>query len=393
MFIERKLVHELKKSFELYPVVTVMGPRQSGKSTLVRSAFPNVPYVNLELTNQLDIIKADPVAFLQQYKDGAIIDEVQNYPGLLSYIQVYVDEQKRSGMFILTGSHQFSLHEDISQSLAGRTAVLSLLPLSMAELRQHEKKPQELESLILKGFYPRCYERAIEPYRFYEDYLRTYVERDVRKLVNIKDAALFRDFIKLCASRVGQILNQQNIANELGISNTTINQWLSILEASFVIVRLKPYFENLGKRIIKSPKLYFVDVGLAAYLNNIDSVEQLQRDSLKGALIENLVVSELMKIRYNQGRSADFYFFRDNHQNEVDIIYKYGNELIPIEIKGNCTFNERFLKGLRYFNALDPERVRTGYLLYQGDIEQKIKNFHLLNIQNLEQIFINTHAD
>lgn len=390
MFIERKLVAELKKSFTLYPVVTLIGPRQSGKSTLVRSAFPDMPYVNLESSNQVAIIKSDPVAFLETYKNGAIIDEAQNYPELLSYIQVYVDEQKQSGMFILTGSHQFSLHEAITQSLAGRTAVLNLLPLSMTEIQQHQKKPQALETLILKGSYPRCFEKPIEPYRFYEDYLRTYVERDVRTLTNIKDVSLFIDFIKLCASRVGGILNQQSMANELGISSTTVNNWLSILEASFIIVRLRPYFENLGKRIIKSPKLYFVDVGLAAYLNGIESPEQLKRDSLKGALVENLVIVELLKNRYNQGRSANFYFFRDNHQNEVDIIYKSGNELIPIEIKASYTFNQRFLKGLRYFQSLSPERVKTGYLLYQGDIEQRIQDFHLLSISNLDQIFSRT---
>ncbi len=392
MFIDRKLAIELKKAFSVYSVVTLIGPRQSGKSTLVKETFPHMPYVNLESPNQLAIIKADPAAFIHKYKDGAIIDEVQNYPELLSYIQVYVDEQKRNSLFVLTGSHQFALHEAISQSLAGRTAVLHLLPLSIEELAK-EPATIDLDSLLLKGFYPRCYEYPIEPYRFYEDYLKTYLERDVRKLINIKDMLLFQNFIKLCANRVGQVLNQQSMANDLGISGTTINQWISILEASFVIVRLKPYFENLGKRIIKSPKLYFVDVGLAAHLNDIESQAQLQRDSLKGALVENLVVMELFKNRYNQGRSANFYFFRDNHQNEVDIIYKSGNDLIPIEVKSSHTFNELFLKGLKYFHALAPQRIHTGYLLYSGDIEQKIHNFQLLNIRNLDQIFTNIDTD
>lgn len=393
MFINRILAHELKKSFSVYPIVTLIGPRQSGKSTLVKSLFHSLPYVNLESPNQLAIVKADPVAFIKQYHTGAIIDEVQNYPELLSYIQVHVDAQKKNSLFVLTGSHQLALHEAISQSLAGRTAVLHLLPLSIYELLAHRKETQEecehLDVLLLKGFYPRIYESSIEPYRFYEDYMKTYLERDVRKLINIKDILLFQNFMSLCASRIGQVINKQSIANDLGVSNTTINQWLSILEASFVVIQLRPYYENLGKRVIKSPKLYFADVGLAAHLNGIESLEELHKSRLKGSLIENLAVLELFKHQYNLGKSSNLYFFRDSHGNEVDLIYKNADKLIPIEIKSGQTFNPRFLKSLHYFQALAPERVKTGYLLYCGDIEQQIKDFHLLNIIQLHKIFSN----
>jgi predicted AAA+ superfamily ATPase len=390
LFINRVLAKELENAFSVYPVVTLIGPRQSGKSTLVKALFPKLPYVNLESPNQMAIAKADPVAFIKQYQEGAIIDEVQNFPELLSYIQVHVDEKKKNGLFVLTGSHQLALHQAIAQSLAGRTAVLQLLPLSLAELLVHQTKQPiagvDIDSLLIKGFYPRTYECAVEPYRFYEDYVSTYLERDVRKLTNLKDIILFQNFMVLCASRIGQVINQQSMANDLGVSSTTISQWLSVLEASFVIVRLKPYFENLGKRIIKSPKLYFVDVGLASHLNGIESLAEIQKSPLKGALVENLVVIELFKHRYNLGKSPNLYFYRDSHQNEVDLIYKHADQLTPIEIKNGQTFNPRFLKGLHYFRALAPNRVKNGYLLYKGDVQQQVQGFYLLNMMNLDSV-------
>lgn len=381
MIFKREIENEVKSAANDYPVVTIIGPRQSGKTTLVRKAFPKKAYVNLEAPDIREFAAADPRGFLNQFNDGVILDEIQRIPQLLSYIQVIVDEHKEHGKFILTGSHQLVLHQAISQSLAGRTAILTLLPMTINELLQAGFN-FSLETYLLKGGFPRIYADNLEPVKAYRNYFQTYVERDVRQIINIKDMQMFQRFIKLCAGRVGTVLNKDSLSNDLGVSAHTISQWLSILEASFIIFLLPPYFENFGKRVIKSAKLYFTDVGLATYLLGIENLTQLARDPLRGFLAENLVILELMKTRLNRGLDPQLYYYRDNHQNEVDIIFKTSQYLIPIEIKASQTFNQSFLKNLTFYQKLVGERMQNGYLIYAGEYEQQIGNINILNYKN-----------
>jgi len=363
-----------------------MGPRQAGKTTLARKLFPEKPYINLEFPDIRFLAETDPRGFLAKYPEGAILDEIQEVPNLLSYIQGIVDETSLKGMYILTGSHQLGLHQNISQSLAGRVGLLTLLPLSIAELAQTEID-LDLNDYLLSGFLPRIYDQHLDPTMVYRDYLKTYVERDVRQLIHIKDLSTFQRFLKLCAGRIGSVLNMNNLANEIGVSNHTIKNWLSILEASFIIYLLPPYFENFSKRIIKSPKLYFYDVGLASYLLDIENLQQIDRDPLRGNLIENLVVTELYKARLNQGKDAHLYYYRDVKQKEVDVIYKQGHELIPIEIKAAATVHPRFFDSLEYFSKLTEGRSPTQYLIYTGKEEIKIHDCQILNYKHGYQIF------
>lgn len=376
--IERDITPELKSLALQYPVVTVLGPRQSGKTTLVKKNFPEKPYVNLEEPDTRMFADLDPRAFIEQYPQGAILDEIQRIPKLLSYIQTIVDKDNPKGMFILTGSHQLELHHAISQSLAGRTALLKLYPLSIRELT-NANITLSIDEYLYQGFYPRIYNDNLNATKAYRNYFQTYVERDVRQIVNVKDLAKFQQFIKLCAGRIGQLINMQSLSNDLGIANHTVQHWLSILEASFLIIKLEPYFENFGKRLIKAPKLYFADVGLATYLLDIENMQQLSRDPLRGNLFENLVIMELIKARLNQGLDPHLYFYRDNHQNEVDVIFKQGNQLIPIEIKAAKTFHPEFLKGIRYLHKLIPERCKGGYLVYGGEQQQHIQEVQVIN--------------
>jgi len=379
--IKREIEKVLQELATQYPIITVTGPRQSGKTTLVKGVFSKKPYVNLENLSVRALAFSDPVGLLKKYPEGAILDEIQRAPELLSYIQEIVDENDQKGQFILSGSHQLELHQAITQSLAGRNVLLTLLPLSLSELAAADIN-LELDQYLYQGFFPRIYKDKLNPTTTYQSYVRTYIERDVRQLINIKDLHTFQQFIQICASRVGQILNVHSLSNDLGMSNHTIKSWLSILEASYLIVLLQPYYENFGKRIIKSPKLYFTDIGLVTYLLNIENLSQLERDPLRGYLIENLVVIELFKARYNKGREPNFYFFRDNNNNEVDLIFKLGNQLIPIEIKSGKTFHADFLKGLKYFKSLVDNRCDKGFLIYTGKEEQRIEDFYLINYKN-----------
>ena len=384
--LKRSLESELKKSFKQYPIVTLIGPRQSGKSTLARNSFPKLPYVNLEDPEIRRFVREDPKAFLNDYADGAILDEIQNTPELLSFIQVFVDEKNKNSLFVLTGSHQLSLHEAISQSLAGRTALLTLLPLSIAELKNNGIE-LPVDKLMLQGGYPRIYQQKLDPTRAYADYYRTYIQRDVRQMINIKDLSLFEKFIKLCAGRIGSLFETSSLANEVGVSSHTISNWLSILEASFIIFRLQPYFENFGKRVIKSSKIYFTDVGLASYLLDIENITQIKRDPLRGALFENLVILDLMKFRLNQGKSPNLYFYRDNHRNEIDVIFKYGHKLLPIEIKSAQTFNESFLKNIKYYHKIAGDIAEFSFIIYAGELQHKLDKTYLINFQNMEVIW------
>ena len=376
--IIRDISEELVKSAVEYPVVTVLGPRQSGKTTLVQMTFPDIPYFSLEDPDVRAAAENDPRGFLSQMEGGGILDEVQRLPALLSYIQGIVDKSRGQRRFILTGSHQPQLHEAISQSLAGRTAMLTLWPLSLPELRSYKSvwKPYEL---IVQGCYPRLHEEGLEPRRFYNSYLQTYVERDVRALIQLRDLSQFQQFLTLLAGRVGQIINLASLSNDVGTSSTTIRNWLSVLKASYVVFELPPFFENIRKRVIKSPKIYFTDVGLAAFLLGIHTEEQAFRDPLRGNLYENLVVADIVKSALNRGIRPEIFFYRDSYGNEVDLLVREKGELTPVEIKSAGTFSSDFVKGLERFQALGVNRVTAGVVLYSGEQQFLVGDVRVLN--------------
>lgn len=372
--IRRQAETVLLERAKAYPVVTVLGPRQSGKTTLCRIAFPDKPYVNLEQPDVREFAQQDPKAFLDQYLDGAVLDEIQNVPSLLSWIQVLTDSDPRAGRFVLTGSHQLQLSAQLTQSLAGRTAVIELLPLSLSELMsQNVSMPTDgaVDQWMLQGGYPRIHAQQMSPEVMLSDYFATYVERDVRQLINLRHLREFGQCVRLLAGRTGQLLNQSSLGNEVGVSSNTITQWLSILEASFVVFTLAPWSANLGKRLVKSPKVYFYDVGLACWLLGIKTVEQLQYHPLRGALFENLVVLEVMKAQRNQGLREPLYFFRDSNGLEVDLLLERAEGLVLVEIKASQTVAAPLFKGLRTVSALLGERVKKQYLVYGGDALQE----------------------
>ena len=388
--IKRQLLNELLQSAKDYPVVTLIGPRQAGKTTLVKMAFPDYDYCNLENPDIRELAHSDPNALFSRYSGKCIFDEIQRVPELLSYIQVKVDEDEMSGKgkgrFILTGSHQLQLHQSISQSLAGRTAILRLLPLSIRELTQAGVKIDKFE-IMYRGFLPRIYKDNINPTRVYRNYYETYIERDVRQLINLKDLSTFTKFIKLLAGRVGQIVNLSSIANDTGVSSNTLKSWLAVLEASFIIFKLEPYFENFGKRVIKSPKIYFTDIGLLIYLLGIENPSQIERDPLYGSIFENLIITEALKARYNQGEAHNLYYYRTSKGNELDLIYKKGRELVPIEIKSSMTFHRDFIKGISFFNNLSKNTAK-GFVIYSGELAYESENYNLINYVNTDLIFM-----
>lgn len=383
MFI-RELEAELQALAKDYPVVTLMGPRQSGKTTMVQHAFGDKEYVNLESPDIRRMAIEDPRGFLEQFPNGVILDEIQRTPELLSYLQPLVDQKEKKGMFILTGSHQLELQEAISQSLAGRTALLTLLPMSFSELTAAGFTPS-VDEWMLKGGYPRIYKDQLDPTKAYRNYFQTYVERDLRQLIQVKNLMQFERFVQILAGRIGQILNMEEIGGEVGISSHTVKEWISLLEASFIVFRLPPYFENFGKRIIKSPKLYFYDVGLAACLLGIQTQLQLSRDPLRGNLFENAVLLELKKHQLNRGCDPSLFYYRDQQKNEIDVLYKKGHELVPIEIKSSKTYHTDFTNRLRYFQSLVGERARKAFLIYAGEAEQKVQTIHVLNFAHAIQ--------
>ena len=353
--LQRTLTPKLLESASQYPVVTILGPRQSGKTTLARALFPSHTYVDLEDPDLRALAREDPKTFFAIHPEPLLLDEIQRVPELLSRIKVLVDaDRSRNGRFILTGSHQPRLREAVSQSLAGRTAELDLLPLSLSEL------PAPLdalptEDLILRGFLPGLWlDSSPSPADFHRNYFRTYVERDVRTILEIRHCNAFEKFLHLLAGRVGQLVNCDSLAGEVGVSAPTIAQWLSVAEASFVVFRLPPWFANVGKRFVKSPKLYFTDVGLAAWLLGIETPAQLARDPLRGNLFENLVVAELLKTRTNAGREPNLYFARDSKGFEVDVLYPRSPIPVPVEIKSARTFDASFAKNLNAFSTLLP---------------------------------------
>jgi len=353
---------------------------------MVRELLADYDYVNLENPETRQFAIDDPKAFLKQYKNKVIFDEVQRTPHLLSYLQVIVDESKQNGQFVLTGSHQLELKAAITQSLAGRTGILNLLPLCISEMKKEGINFESAEEYIFNGFLPRIYDQKQRPHTAYANYYQTYVERDVRQLINLKDATLFEKFMKLLAGRVGQLINYQSLGNDVGVDNKTIKQWLSILEASFVVFKLPPYFENFGKRVIKSPKYYFTDTGLLSYLLDIEKPSQVSRDPLVGSLFENLVVIEALKTRFNKGQKSNLYFFRDSHGHEIDLLYKSGRELTGIEVKSSSTWNKSFKKELKRFSEKNIQLAKS-YVVYSGEAMVFSDGVEVLSFKNVADIF------
>ncbi len=384
--ILRKITTELAQVAADYPVVTILGPRQAGKTTLARMAFPDKPYLSLEDPDVRMAAEADPRGFLGQVPDGAILDEVQRLPALLSYIQGIVDSSKKRGLYILTGSHQPELHQAVSQSLAGRTAVLTLWPFSVAELRHYRTDWDPFE-LIVRGGFPRLHEENLDPRRFYNNYLQTYVERDVRSLIQVRDLSQFQKFLVLLAGRIGQVVNYASLSNDVGVSSTVLRNWLSVLKASYLVFELSPYFQNISKRVVKSPKVYFTDPGLAAFLLGIHDATQAARDPLRGGLYENLVIADIIKGAYSRGIRPELYFYRDSNGNEVDLLIREGGVLTPVEIKSSETFSKDFVKGLDRFRALHSDRVADGAVLFGGEQQHNMRGVRIFNPLYVEELW------
>ncbi|MBI5124495.1 MAG: ATP-binding protein [Candidatus Omnitrophica bacterium] len=381
--IKRELLIKLNTSAKKFPIVSVIGPRQSGKTTLVKMAFPYKPYVSLEDTDIREYATSDPRGFLSDYPKGAILDEVQRVPKLFSYLQTAVDKADRPGLFILTGSQHFLLHENISQTLAGRSAIFTLLPFSLAELKDTPFRYNDYEDYIFRGFYPRIYDKRLNPSEWYLNYIQTYVERDLRLIKNIDDLGTFQTFLKMCAARIGQLLNLSSLANDCGITHNTAKSWISILELSFIVFLLRPHYKNFNKRLVKMPKLYFYDPGLASSLLGIENKRQVANHYLKGGLFETFVISELLKHRYNEGLEMNHYFWRDKVGHEIDCIIEKGSRLIPIEIKSGKTPSAEYLKDLNYWNKLAKNRPKNSYVIYGGDITQRRSEGTILSWKNI----------
>lgn len=383
--IKRNMQAELLAEAAAYPVVTLTGPRQSGKTTLVRAAFPGHTYCNLEQPEIRRIAQEDPKAFFKMYPPPVILEEIQRVPELLSWIQTMVDEDRRKGALILTGSHQLRLHEAVSQSLAGRTAMLRLLPLSLSELRRSGKTPDK-ESCLHKGFLPAIHAEGLNPTKAYSHYFQTYVERDVCQLIKVKSLIQFETFLRLLAGRVGQPVNLAGLSGEVGVSGTTLSEWLSILEASFIIYRLPPYHRNFGKRLVKSPKLYFVETGLAAWLIGIETPEQALRDPLHGNLFENMVVMDALKERLHIGAEPRLYYWRDNNGHEVDLLFEKQRQLVPVEIKSAMTWHSGFSNNLGWLVA-HAEGVAPGFVVYAGEARPATDRFTAIHFSEISRIF------
>lgn len=383
-YIHRELSSVLEEAYRYFSVITVTGPRQSGKTTLIRNLFPHLPYYSLESLDIRSFAENDPIAFLNQNEEGMILDEVHNAPDLLSYIQGIVDEHPDK-RYILSGSSQFAMLKRVTQSLAGRTAVFELMPLSYSETKDLTADVP-LDKLLFNGFYPAIYSGRNVPEFLYPAYMKTYLDRDVRDLLQIKDMMQFHIFIKLCAGRIGSLFKASELANEIGVSPNTITSWLSVLQASYIVTLLPPYFENTSKRLTKMPKLYFLDTGLACYLLGIESPEQLSRDKMRGALFENFVVTEALKQRYNQGKESNLYFYRDSNQNEIDLLLKRNTRLYGIEIKSSMTYHKDFEKALKRIDEWVKAPVDGKAVVYAGNFENTSGEIKLLNYTNMDEV-------
>lgn len=382
--IQRDIVAKIKLMAQKMPVISITGPRQSGKTTVAKMCFPEYDYVNLENPDTFEDAKSDPRLFLSRHKKGLIIDEVQLFPALFSYIQTISDENNKPGEFILTGSQNFLLSEKISQSLAGRVFVTHLLPFSVAELKQSSYSFDNYDQAIFKGFYPRLYDKQIEPPLFYPSYIQTYTERDIRQIINISNLFLFQKFMRLAAGRVGQLLNYANISIELGVDLKTVKSWFSILESSFIVFFLQPHYKNFSKRLVKTPKLYFYDTGLVCSLLGLKKEEDINLHWAKGALFENLIIADLMKNYYNKVEIPPLYYWRDNTGNEVDCLIDDAIRIISVEIKSSTTIHADFMKGLNYYKKLND--TSKPYLIYGGNDDRKRNEADVLSWHNCKEL-------
>ncbi|MBL8026072.1 MAG: ATP-binding protein [Fibrobacteres bacterium] len=363
MFIRQISDYVLKISSQ-YPVITLTGPRQSGKTTLVKTIFPQKPYVSLENPDVRAHAEDDPRGFLKKYENGAIFDEIQRAPNIPSYLQSMVDENREPGRFVLTGSQQFSLSAQISQSLAGRTAMVRLLPLSLAELSSQNST---LDQLLFSGMYPAIHDKKLDVSDYYANYLETYVERDLRQLANVGDLHLFHKFLGCLAARVGSLLNMSNLSNDVGVSMPTIQRWISILEAGYIVFLLQPFHKNISKRLIKTPKVYFYDTGLLSYLLKISTHDALATHQMRGPVFENFVILEIMKNSLNIGKRPQLLFFRTQSGDEVDLIVEEEKGLTAVEIKSSLTWDKSFLKGLNVFSDLFGQEINRKVVVFAGE--------------------------
>jgi predicted AAA+ superfamily ATPase len=380
--IQRGASSKIKQLAKKFPAVGLLGPRQSGKTTLAKELFPKKPYVSFENQDNILLVTKDPRAFLDQYKTGAIFDEIQRVPQLLSYLQGVIDDQpNKVGLFIITGSQNLLLLESISQTLAGRIAFIHLLPFSFSELASSKHGTQSLNKLILNGGYPRLYDRKIKPVDFYPNYLLTYVERDVRQIKNITNLAMFQRFLKVCASRVGQEVNYTSIGNDTGVDQKTVLSWFGILEASFIAFRLQPFYNNLGKRLTQMPKLYFYDTGLCCSLLELETESHVNTHPLRGALFENLIILELLKARFNNGQRSNLFYWRDRTGNEIDVLLDQSAQVVPIEIKTSATFTTDYVKGINYWKKINPN-VKKAFVVFTG----KTASLDKISILNWKEI-------
>ncbi|QUB76859.1 ATP-binding protein [Prevotella melaninogenica] len=383
-YIHRNIEKTILEASKYFSVIAVSGPRQSGKSTLLSQLFPLYEKYSLKDLNILDYAQNDPISFLNQTDEGMFIDEIQKYPQLLDYIQGIVDNNPRR-RFILSGSSNFEVMKNLSESLAGRAGVFELLPMTIEEVTG-KIDLNNLNQVLYNGFYPAiCAGKNIAKY-FYPSYVRTYLEKDVRDFLQIKDQMLFTKFLKLCAARIGSLFNASELGAEVGVSSKTISHWISILQASYLITLLPPYYENISKRLVKSPKLYFNDPGLACYLLDIETPQQLDRDKMRGAIFENFIVMEAIKHRYNMGLEGGVFFYRDSNQNEVDILIKQEGELTAIEVKSSMTYNSSFEKTLALIESWIKTPVRKKAVVYSGDFENTTGNINLINYRHIASI-------
>ncbi|HLJ31849.1 MAG TPA: ATP-binding protein [Candidatus Babeliales bacterium] len=386
--IPRQLEPTLQELARQFPVVALLGPRQSGKTTLAQATFADYKYVSLEDFDVLALANTDPRSFLAVYDNGQglIIDEIQHAPQLLSYIQTEVDRSKKNGFFVITGSQNFLLNEKITQTLAGRVAIFTLLPLALSELKKASLLPADSNTMIFQGSYPRIYAQHISPINWYPNYVRSYIERDVRQIQNVENLATFQLFMKLCAGRIGQLLNVSSLANDCGVSVSTANAWLSILQASYIIFLLQPHFKNFSKRLVKTPKLYFYDTGIACFLLELESAKQVATHYLRGGLFESFCISEMMKLRFNAGRLPHCYFWRDKVGHEVDCIIGHGGKLYPVEIKAGQTITQDYFEELHYWAELAGDEVGRRYCIYTGSESQNRTLVSVLKWQDIDQI-------
>ncbi|MFH1198083.1 MAG: ATP-binding protein [bacterium] len=382
---DRKIKNKLLQTANSFQVVAIFGPRQSGKTTLSKLAFPGYIYKNLEDPTEREFAVSDARSFLKDADKGMIIDEIQNVPELFSYIQVMVDSN-RNAKFIITGSQNYLLLEKISQSLAGRVYLLRLLPFSIDEIKS-KYYPANYHDFIFRGFFPPIYDRELSVSDWMPSYIQTYLERDVRQIKNITDLNVFQKFLQLCSGRIGQLVNTSSLGNDIGVSDKTIKSWLTVLETSFIVYLLKPYYNNFNKRIIKSPKMFFIDTGLASSFLNIKNSEQAESHFLKGGLFENLILLEVLKFFVNKGENPQLYFWRDNHGNEIDLIFEMNNVTYAIEIKAGGTISNTFFKGLDYFEKITAGSPLKKIIIYGGDQFQERKAGFVIPWNQLEKMF------